>query len=212
MAITLGRPVGINDVDVDVEYPLDIDDDCLTEHGINGTPRTSVDVPATTVSSAIHTIRIRQIWGRMQALLYPQIGVGATPMMSVMLEESFRSELKKWLEEAPNQLNTNERHNNTFGSEEWFELMYQHSILILHRHKLVAIRSSAAEPYRECFDVLSSSTQAMMVDSLTTMGPPSPSMPLLLTSPQGQLPDFLSSIAEIGMCSSVEALLSGMIE
>ncbi|CAI7653594.1 unnamed protein product [Penicillium glandicola] len=300
VAVTLGRPVGISDSDIDVEYPLDIDDEHITVSGITGIPRSSSDTPATIISSAIHTIRIRQIWGRIQTFMYSQTGMETTsPIMASMLEGSFKNELDKWLSDAPEQLSSNRKHNNTFGSVEWFQLMYHHSILILHRHKLVTSHSSlgetdeaaavyvecarsadaicqlyrqlystnrlndtwgalhvlflggitflyclwmspgtraafrldkvsstctscmmifavmaerwkAAEPYRECFDILSSSTQAMLVDSITTIAPPA--MPVSLSSVHDQLPDFLSSIAELGMCSSVEALLSEMFE
>ncbi|XXH00784.1 hypothetical protein Hte_007135 [Hypoxylon texense] len=298
VAITLGRPVGINDSDIDVEYPLDIDDENITVSCLLAEPRTSSAQPVTTVSSSIHTIRARQIWGRIQNLMYPQIGTESTAEMRSMIIQSFRDELKNWLDTAPDQLSSNKAHNNAFGCAEWFELMYHHSILLLHRHSLVSFQQSpnedgardpaflecaqAAEricmlyrqlyitqrlndtwgalhvlflgaitflyclwvspetratyrsdrvsaactscmvvlavmaerwagvrPYRDTFDMLASATQTMFAESQAN-----PSMHALpaLSSGHDELSSNLIDMAELGMCSSIEDLLTMMIQ
>ncbi|KAI1375622.1 transcriptional regulatory protein GAL4 [Hypoxylon crocopeplum] len=298
VAITLGRPVGINDSDIDVEYPLDIDDENITVSGLLAEPRTSNMQPVTTVSSSIHTIRARQIWGRIQGLMYPQIGTESAPEMRSMVVQSFRDELKDWLDTAPDQLPSNRAYNNAFGSTEWFELMYHHSILLLHRHSLVSYqrapnqdgarvpaflecaqagericmlyrqlyitqrlndtwgalhvlflgsvtflyclwmspetramyrsdkvsatctscmvvlavmseRWAIVRPYRDTFDMLASATQTMFAESQVNSS--THALPAL-SSGHDQLSSNLTDMAELGMCSSLEALLSTMIQ
>ncbi|KAH8883212.1 transcriptional regulatory protein GAL4 [Thozetella sp. PMI_491] len=298
VAITLGRPVGITDSDIDVELPLDINDENITVAGLLAEPRVSNSEPTTTVSAAIHTIRVRHIWTRIQSLVYPQRGGNDTPgFMSSMLIEGFKMELKDWRDSAPEQLQSNRAHNNAFGGSEWFNLMYHHSILLLHRHNLVlhssrtdettpgstflesahsaesicsiyrqlylsqrlndtwgalhvlflggvtflyclwtspetrvvfrldkvsatctscmvvlavmAERWAAVQPYRDAFDMLSRATQTMLAELETSMTVPA--MPVLSSSTDEQLTGFLANITEVGMCSSVEVLLSSMI-
>jgi hypothetical protein len=218
--------------------------------------------------------------------------------MNIVME-SFKAELKDWLDTAPKQLPSNRAANNAFGSAEWFRLMYHHSILLLHRHRLVsnnqavslntteaysvymecahsgeaicsiyrqlyisqrlndtwaalhvlflggmtfihclwadpetraffrvdkvaatctscmvvlavmAERWEAVKPYRDAFDMLSSATQTMLAESDRMI--PSLAGPLLSSSVQDQLNCYLSSMTEIGMCQSVEEILSSMI-
>lgn len=262
--------------------------------GLISEPRRLHSQEPTTVSAAIHTIRMRQIWARIQVLVYPQTGHGAHSEMSILVE-SFKTELRDWLDKAPKQLPSNRAANNAFGSDEWFRIMYHHSILLLHRHRLVsnsqavslnpaetcsvymecaesaevicsiyrklfmsqqlndtwgalhvlflggmtfihclwadpetrrffradkvaatctscmvilavmAERWEAVKPYRDAFDMLSSATQTMLAESSSLSGP------LLSTSVQDQLNCHLSSMTEIGMCQSVEEILSSMI-
>ena len=231
--------------------------------------------------------------------MYPQTGADRpVQMMSSMLADTFMADLKTWLESAPEQLPSNRAYNNAYGSPEWFQLMYHHSILLLHRRRLVSPgeslgadqtpasvyidcatsaqaicqlyrqlyisqrlndtwgslhvlflggvtflhclwaraetravfrldkvastctscmivlavmseRWTAVEPYRDAFDMLATATQAMMAETPMTLV--TPVMPVLSSSGNEQLTDYLSSMAEIGMCSSVEALLTNMI-
>lgn len=235
--------------------------------------------------------------------MYPQTGAGSPiPMMSSLLEKGFKLELKEWLDAAPAQLASNQAHNNAYGNSAWFELMYHHSILLLHRHSLVtehrmlsgdasqssqpsvyvecassaqaichiyrqlylkqqlndtwgalhvlflgglsflyclwtnqetravfrldkvsstctacvvvlsimAERWAAVGPYRDTFEMLANYTQTMLAESSATTVMPA-TMPVFSTATNQQLTDYLSSMAEIGMCSSVEALLNDMI-
>lgn len=141
-AVTLGRPVGISDNVITVNYPLDINDENITVTGLLCEPRNhSAREPSTTVSSAIHTIRIRQIWARMQDSLDPQAdSSGLTRNVDRSeLTDSFKKQLSDWLDSAPPQLPANQVYNNNYGTSEWFQLMYHHSILLLHRNRLAQI-------------------------------------------------------------------------
>ncbi|KAL2441458.1 hypothetical protein ABEF95_014955 [Exophiala dermatitidis] len=150
MSVTLGRPQSITDNDIDVEFPLDIDDENITASGVLCEPRRSNLDPSTTMSAAIHTIRLRQIWARIQSSVYPQVGAGSTATPdSVIL--SLKRELDEWLDSSPSQLASNREHNNAFGSREWFEMMYHHSILLLHRYRLLSPQSDVPPAtYLEC--------------------------------------------------------------
>lgn len=234
--------------------------------------------------------------------MYPQ-NTASMPdaMTSSVLAEGFKAELQAWLDTAPDQLPATRLHNKSYASEQWFQLMFHHSILLIHRHRLVAVnrqqqqqelppssaylecassaqaicqlyrqlyisqrlndtwgalhvlflggvaflhclwtspdvrafyrldkvattctscivvlsvmaeRWTAVQPYRDAFDILATATQAMLVDSYTVFAPPE--LPVFPTFGQDhdQLSDYLSSIAEVGMCPSVQALLSDMI-
>lgn len=65
--------------------------------------------------------------------------------------QCFKRKLDDWLESSPSQLPSNHEHNNAFGSPEWFEMMYHHSILLLHRYRLNARQSDVpSATYLEC--------------------------------------------------------------
>ncbi|KAK5180756.1 hypothetical protein LTR44_007070 [Exophiala sp. CCFEE 6388] len=294
VAITLGRPVGIADHDIDVEFPSDMNDEDITVNELLKEPRSSHAQPITTVSSAIHTIRLRQLWARMQSAVYPQVGAETSTQSTSALED-FKKEFARWLESAPEQLASNRANNNAFGSKEWFQLMYHHSILLLYRHRLVQPRGpatpssifidcadssqsicmiyrqlyftqrlndtwgalhvlflagvtflhclwsspetrmiyrldkvssictsimivlaimserwTAVEAYRDAFEMLSGATQTMLVEASTAST--APSRPVLSSGGYDQFTDYLYCMNEVGMCSSVEELLSSMVE
>ncbi|KAF2871916.1 fungal-specific transcription factor domain-containing protein, partial [Massariosphaeria phaeospora] len=119
VAVSLGRPQGISDGDIDVEFPLDIDD-------INVTPL------GTAMSAAIHTLRLRRIWAKIQRSIYPQVSGDADATRPCLID-GLKRELDDWLDSSPAQFLSTEAHNNAFGSREWFEGCYHHSILLLHR-------------------------------------------------------------------------------
>lgn len=105
---------------------------------------------STTMSGAIHTLRLRRIWARMQCSIYPQVGAEVTITPDLLIDD-FRRELGEWLEASPFQLSSNRKHNNSFGARIWFDVMYHHSILLLHRYRLMNSRSSVpSATYLEC--------------------------------------------------------------
>ena len=93
-----------------------------------------MDLPST-VSAAIHTIRLRQLLARMQSVMYPQ--TGREPPSEPLFAAGFRLELDQWLAASPKQLEINRTHKNAFSSLEWFQLMHWHSILLVYRYQLV---------------------------------------------------------------------------
>lgn len=249
--------------------------------------------PPTTVSAAIHTIRMRRLMARIQAVMYPQ--TGREMPVDPSFTNGFKHELDEWLAAAPEQLPANRANKNAFGGPEWWQIMYQQSILTLYRQQLVqpvqnstmvpsvhltcahagqvicscyrqlymtqrlndtwgalhvlflggltflhclwtspevratyrldkvsatctscimvlavmAERWVAVKPYRDVFDMLSSATQSILVDGVLNTDA---TMPVLSTIGHDQFITHLSSMSELGMCSSVEQLISNMLE
>ncbi|CAI6095303.1 unnamed protein product [Clonostachys chloroleuca] len=293
ISVTLGRPQGITDNDIDVEFPLDIDDSNLTADGVLCEPRTNPADLSTTMSGAIHTIRLRRIWARIQGLVYPQVSGEINTIMPSLIN-NLRQELDEWLETSPPQLASNVEHNNAFGSREWFEGMYHHSILLLHRKGLTDTRNRpppetflacarsgaaictgyrqfylnnrltdtwaglhnlflggvtflyclwsspetranfrldsvsnicmacnvvlsitaerwpCAAAHRNTFDMLTNATMSMLVETNTTSS--EPSFPILPSSATDQFSGYFANMAEVGVSTSVEELLSNMLD
>ncbi|KXH27020.1 hypothetical protein CSIM01_12595 [Colletotrichum simmondsii] len=137
VAFTLGRPVGIPDDSVDVELPLDIDDENVTSGGLLSASRTSNTDPPTLMTGFIHAIKLRRLWTKISDNLYPpttrRCGCGHTATI-----ESLRQELEEWRAKTPDQLNYSRAHPlSVFTSRSWFQLAYDHSILLLYRHYMM---------------------------------------------------------------------------
>jgi len=302
-AVTLGRPASISDYDIDVALFLDIDDDNIAPTGFLGQPRESSSEPPTTVSSALHTIKLRKLWARMQSKIYPQTRDSPSHSNN-RLTESFKEELRVWMESAPEQLQEGRAANNAFASPEWYKLMYHHSILLLHRGRLVvnqrsnspqsplnvcedasvfidcatsaqaicelyralymsrrlndtwgalhvlflagltyihcvwnsaytrnairrdvisatctscmivlavmAERCVSVSPYRDIFEMLSNATQAMLVDIENGLHE-LPRGPVLSSLQADQVNNYFMDMTDVGMCTSIEQLLTDMI-
>ncbi|KAK1493074.1 hypothetical protein CCUS01_13896 [Colletotrichum cuscutae] len=137
VAFTLGRPVGIPDDSIDVELPLDIDDENVTSGGLLSASRTSNTDPPTLMTGFIHAIKLRRLWTKISDNLYPpttrRCGCGDTATI-----ESLRHELEEWRAKTPDQLNYSRAHPlSVFTSRSWFQLAYDHSILLLYRHYMM---------------------------------------------------------------------------
>jgi hypothetical protein len=145
-AVTLGRPVSITDYDIDVGLFSDMDDENITSTGYLCRPRNSTSEPPTTVSSALHTLRLRRLWARMQRTIYPETENATSPHQNSTLTESFKDELRAWVRAAPEQSPQGRAARNAFGGSEWYELMYHHSILLLHRGRLVIRQRGSNSP------------------------------------------------------------------
>lgn len=75
---------------------------------------------------------------------------------------------------------------------------------------IMAERWSAVEAYRDAFEMLFNATQTMLAEaSVTSLAP---SMPVISSTGHEQFTDYLTYMTEVGMCSSVEDLLSNMVE
>ncbi|KAK1622621.1 fungal-specific transcription factor domain-containing protein [Colletotrichum phormii] len=137
VAFTLGRPVGIPDDSIDVELPLDIDDENVTSGGLLAASRISSTDPPTLMTGFIHAIKLRRLWTKISDNLYPpttrRCGCGHTATI-----ESLRQELEEWRAKTPDQLNYSRAHPlSVFTSRSWFQLAYDHSILLLYRHYMM---------------------------------------------------------------------------
>jgi hypothetical protein len=75
---------------------------------------------------------------------------------------------------------------------------------------IMAERWTAVAAYRDAFDMLSSATQTMLAERPTALA--APTMPVISPTGYDQFTDYLSFMTDVGMCSSVEELLSSMVE
>ncbi|OCF44614.1 hypothetical protein I317_01501 [Kwoniella heveanensis CBS 569] len=69
MSIALGRPLGVDDLDIDVAYPSEIDDEGLEKLSHDGTPTRDEPI-ASTMSGFIALSKLSKIAGRVAHLLY----------------------------------------------------------------------------------------------------------------------------------------------
>ncbi|KAF5510549.1 Positive regulator of purine utilization [Colletotrichum siamense] len=144
VAFTLGRPVGIPDDSIDVELPLDMDDENITSGGLMANPRTNPTGPPTLMTGFVHAIKLRRLWTKISDNLYPpsirRCGNHCGQRATV---ESLRQELDEWRVNTPDQLDYSVSHPlSVFTSRSWFQLAYDHSILLLYRHYMMALPGS----------------------------------------------------------------------
>jgi hypothetical protein len=72
VSIALGRPPAISDSDIDVELPLDINED-INDPSIHAATRRIADTPsnpATSLTSFIHHLRLKRIESEIQSTVY----------------------------------------------------------------------------------------------------------------------------------------------
>ncbi|KAI4599316.1 hypothetical protein KJ359_001757 [Pestalotiopsis sp. 9143b] len=133
-ALRLGRPLGIQPFEIDAELPLDVDDEAITDAGLHGSPRTLPDQEPTSMSNAIHVIRLRQIWARMHASVYSANTLGEVDSDSRRRQiTQLRDDLEK----------------------EWFELNYSGTILLLYRGQLAEDKGTANDIFMDCVQAAS---------------------------------------------------------
>ncbi|KAI1492296.1 fungal-specific transcription factor domain-containing protein [Biscogniauxia mediterranea] len=137
----LGRPVGIIDRAIDVELPLDISDEYITADGLRCEPRTNPTDPPTTMTGALHVIRLRQLWSKISDNLYtnsPNLYNNINEHHSLSIE-ALRLELEDWRAATPDKLDYSVVHPlSVFTSETWFLLAYDYSILLLYRPYIIS--------------------------------------------------------------------------
>ena len=103
LALALGRPLGVNDSDCDVELPIDVDDDNLPEY-FSGAPMTQKQ--PSLMTGTISLIKLYEIGGRVLRQVYAlenckdhlEAERKADLQRTV---ESLDNELTKWCDELP---------------------------------------------------------------------------------------------------------------
>ncbi|KAF4461429.1 transcription activator acu-15 [Fusarium albosuccineum] len=136
-SFVLGRPVGIPDDCIDAELPLDINDEHINALGLLQNPRTSPEEAPTSMTGAIHIIKLRRLWSKIGNNIYPTITkssmsqeVAKKPLMDQLAEE-----LEEWHANIPQPPDTGGLDPlSVFASREWFRLAYDQSVLLLYRY------------------------------------------------------------------------------
>lgn len=122
---------------------MDIDDESLTPNGLLGEPRSNPGDPPTSMTGALHAIKLRQLWSKFNDTLYSR---GAQPGSSI---ESLRQELEEWRASVPEKLESNQtRAFSVFASNDWFQLAYDYSVLLLYRPYIVGTYSDTGRSPR----------------------------------------------------------------
>ncbi|EEA19007.1 conserved hypothetical protein [Talaromyces marneffei ATCC 18224] len=145
----LGRPAGISDSAIDVELPLDIDDEYITRDGLLCPPRQNTSDPPTQLTGALHSIKLRQLWSKFRNNLFSTNSHqenDSSRNPNRIPVEVLRQELEEWRAISPDKLeNIHLRPLSVFASDDWFGLAYHYSILLLYRHYIIDSPEPAAQ-------------------------------------------------------------------
>ncbi|KAF2489230.1 hypothetical protein BU16DRAFT_531570 [Lophium mytilinum] len=145
-AVMLGRSLGLPLQGIDAEYPLDIDDSCITASGICGTPRSLFSDPPTNMTKAIHTFRIRRLLGSIHTSLYSDITRSNPGQEAHRAQiERLRAEIENWRALIPATLSHTGQMLSLFASSHWFDFEYDYAILQLYRAQIVDGRGGSSD-------------------------------------------------------------------
>lgn len=156
-AFILGRPMGIPDDSIDVEMPMDLEDEYITSEGLKKQPR-GEEEPPTPMTGAIHVIKLRRLWSKFANTLYPTTTKSTSNHTTTrqVLAGDLRQELEAWYAAVPEPVDqASSSALSVFASKAWFQLAYDHSILLLYRHyitlpPLPGEEESVAKAFEEC--------------------------------------------------------------
>ncbi|KAK4500404.1 hypothetical protein PRZ48_008593 [Zasmidium cellare] len=128
VSIALGRPPAIRDADIDVELPACMTDDELVSPEASATMAQNRVPKPNDTSSFLHIVELRRLRAKIQDTLYPanvSLAVEYLPIRSAM-----HKDLETWAANAPRY---NQAKVLTFQTNEWFQITYSQSLLLLYR-------------------------------------------------------------------------------
>jgi hypothetical protein len=151
----------------DEQLPLDIDDSAITEDQAQTVRTINAGQTPTTMTGAIHIVKLRRIWSVISSSIYPATPQAMSPMSRDCANMSFRAPqlrqcLEEWKTNIPCQAqNSSSASLSVFTSHDWFQLAYHHSIILLYRHYLSCgfqgrvadscSRQDIDRAYQDCF-------------------------------------------------------------
>ncbi|KAL1875491.1 hypothetical protein VTK73DRAFT_10041 [Phialemonium thermophilum] len=155
VSFILGLPVAIPDGAIDVELPLDLDDEYITPTGLLRAARNPATEPPTHITGAIHAIKLRQLWSKFGDTLYPITCQMHHNSYNEETVQSLRRELEEWRLACPDRLHCPELESlSVWASREWFQVAYNHSILLLYRHHItwpIGSNENVEKVIEECY-------------------------------------------------------------
>lgn len=135
-----------------IKLPLDVNDNMITATGLCGLPRTVSTEPPTSMSNAVHVIRLRHIWARIQIWVYSTstafYGVDQETRSSQIAK--VRTDLEEWRQTAPEIPPRPGKTLTVFATKAWYELNYNHTILYLYRKQLVSSDHTPENIFLDC--------------------------------------------------------------
>ncbi|KIJ70318.1 hypothetical protein HYDPIDRAFT_77537 [Hydnomerulius pinastri MD-312] len=175
LALALGRPLGVEDSDCDVELPVDVDDEYLPEYysGVNLSQK-----PPSLMSGTIALVTLYQIAGRVLRQVYAIDNCKEVlePEKRIELQRSVEAldlELSRWIDELPasfGNVATEVKHISMTA------VLYSHyySVLTtLHRNFLPVKRDQSVAPKSTAKAVSSARSCIRLVSSFNNVVPPS---------------------------------------
>jgi hypothetical protein len=112
-------------------------------------PRQNPSDPPTQLTGALHSIKLRQLWSKFNDNLYSvnsHHGSDSGRNPNRISVEALRQELEDWRATSPDKLeNLHARPLSVFASNDWFQLAYDYSILLLYRHYIMDRSKPAAQ-------------------------------------------------------------------
>lgn len=118
----------------------------ISDYGILGTGRNPHE-PPTSMTKALHSFRIRVLWGRIHASLYSDISPSnpSEPTYQARVDQ-LRHELEEWRASAPPTIHHPQGEMlSMFSSVEWFDLCYNHTFLYLYRGQLTNLMGTSSD-------------------------------------------------------------------
>ncbi|EED12968.1 transcriptional activator protein acu-15, putative [Talaromyces stipitatus ATCC 10500] len=160
-AVMLGRPLGIPYQEVDAEYPIDIDDLCIRDNELIGTPRTSPADAPNNMTRAIHTFRIRRLLNRIYTHLYSKPDPRCVGKHDRQRDiRGIRAEIENWRTETPPTPSHTNEELVLFTTEDWYDLEYYYTILQLYRGQIIDYRTDTPDSvFLECLGAAESICQ-----------------------------------------------------
>ena len=120
-----------------MELPANVDDEYITASGYSCHLAQSSSETPTTITGAIHVIRLRKLWVRFDQELYSKRGLDSSTRATRL--NTLRHDLDQWRLSTPDPYPTaNYQPLSVFVSAEWFQLAYDHSILLLYRPYMIS--------------------------------------------------------------------------
>ncbi|CAK7212902.1 hypothetical protein SBRCBS47491_001621 [Sporothrix bragantina] len=152
VAMFLGRPFGVSLWDIDVGLPQNIGDGNVFA---DAHPGTGICAPAPDLSVALHMFRLRRLWAKIQFALFSdtsnntkntRVRIRTTEPAYIARIQQLQAELDDWRATAPPEPPRTGEALTLFGSKDWYDSNYSHSILLLHRNHLIEARSAVSAP------------------------------------------------------------------
>ena len=129
MSVTLGRPVGLRDEDIDVSLPSVLDHEDMATNGAQQPNYTS---------PFLHVIAIRKLAGKiLQSVNCTPQNRNMSDHQRLAIRQSLHDELDAWKTEIP-RVNLNSpkpdmRPSSSFLWAAWYEIPYHNALLLLYR-------------------------------------------------------------------------------
>jgi hypothetical protein len=175
LALALGRPIGAEDVDCDVELPIDIDDDFLPDY-FSGAPMTSENPSLMTGFTSL--ISLYTIAGRVMRAVYgvDMAEITSDPEKRSQLQvsvDTLDKELTKWLDNLPPVFKSTMINEKQVSMGAALCSHYYSVLTALHRNLLPVRRGLPPAPLSSAKAVSSARTCIRLAPFIKNVVPPS---------------------------------------